>query len=92
MWFCLFLAVLGLPCWTVEISLVEVRGGASSLKRARFSLRGFPGCGAQALGCVSFSSCGSLGSAAQAPQLWQMGLVAPQPAGSSQIRGRTCVS
>ena len=38
----LFLAMLGLHCWTVEISLVEVRGGSSSLQGARFSLRGLP--------------------------------------------------
>ena len=88
----LFLAMLGLHCWTVEISLVEVRGGSSSLQDARFSLRGLPwmwnpGSRARELQQLWFP-----GSTAQAPQFWQMGLVAPQPAGSSQIRGRTCVS
>ena len=56
-------------------------------------------CRAQVLGHAGFCSCGTwaqqlwlLGSRAQIPQLWHIGLVALWHVGSSQIRDQICVS
>ena len=70
--------MLGLHCCSV-FSLVAVRMGYSLLLRAGFSLQWLP-------------LLQSMGSRAQVPSLWHMGLFALWHVGSSQIRDRTCVS
>ena len=87
--FCLFLAVLGLPCWV----LVSLWLWWTGFSRGSFSC-----CRERALGLAGCSSCN-----AWAQQLWRpgsrarlsgwafLGLVAPWHMGSSRIRIRTCL-
>ena len=87
--FTLFLTVL--CCCSGSSLVVTIQGYAWTSHCSSFSC-----CGAPALGCMGFNSCGTWaqklripGSRAQAQQLWHTGLVAPQHVGSSQIRDRT---
>ena len=69
-----------------RLSLVAGSGGYSSLQRVGFSLRWLLLLQSTGSRRAGFSSCGSW-----APQLWRMGLVAPQHVGSSRTRARTRV-
>ena len=53
--------------------------------------RGYSSCGVQASHCGGFSCCRTRTPGKWAQQLRPTGLVARQPAGSSQSRGGTCV-
>ena len=94
--FHLFLAVPGLRCYRAFPGCGQ-RGLLSSCGAWASHCSGFSCCGAQALGLAG-SSCGSwawsvwlLVSRVQAQELWLVGLVAPQHAGSSWIRDQTHV-
>ena len=96
--FIFLLAALG-PYCCVRAFLQLRRAGATLRCGARAShCGGFSCCGAQALGVWAsvvvargLSSCGLVGSRAQAHQLWRTDLVAPRHVGSSRTRARTRV-
>ena len=80
------------------LSLVEVSGVYSSLRRMSFSLWWLLSLWSMGSRHLGFSSCGTqtqqlwlAGSRPQAQQLWHMGLVALRHVGSSQTRARTRV-
>ena len=74
----LFLSALGVCCCVRGLSLVAARGGRSSLRCVGFSLQWL-------------LPLQSMGSRAQAQELWLTGLVAPRHVGSSRTRARTRV-
>ena len=87
--------MLGLCC-CMDFSLVAASRDYSCCSMWVSHCRGFPCCGAWALG---FCSCGTWasslwfpGSRAQAQYLWHAGLVAPWHVGSSWSKDRTHVS